>query len=106
MQRVIALELNEDVKTYSQWKLDPRWAGFFRDFRVRIESGLEPNGRVRDVFFSIRRLMKKTGQKCLYFTQGKAEADSTVFGTVFQVRCCCAVLFFHCVDSRAERKAN
>ena len=94
MQRVNALELNEDAKTYSQWILDPRWAGFFRDFRVRIERGLAPNGRVRDVFFSIRRLMKKTGQKCLYFTQGKAEADSTVFGTVFQVRCCCAVLLF------------
>ena len=29
-----------------------------------------------------------------FFTQGTAEVDTTVFGTVLQVRCCCAVLLF------------
>ena len=92
MQRVNALELNEDVKTYRQWKLDPRWAGFFRDFRVRIESGLAPNGRVKDAFLSIRNFMKQSKQSTLYFTQETVDVDTTVSGTVFQVRCCCAVL--------------
>jgi len=65
VQRVAALELNSNVKPYRQWIIDPRWAGFFRDFRLRIMSGLAPNGRVRDAFLSIRHFMKQSRQSCL-----------------------------------------
>jgi hypothetical protein len=34
VQRVAALELNNTVKPYRDGILDPRWAGFFKDFRV------------------------------------------------------------------------
>jgi hypothetical protein len=94
VQRVGALELNAAVKPYREWITDPRWAGFFKDFRSRIRSGLAPNGRVRDAFLSIRHFMKKSNQSLLYFTQETVDADTAVSGTVFQVRCCCAVLLF------------
>jgi hypothetical protein len=94
VQRVAALELNPTVLRYRVWILDPRWASFFRDFRVRIVHSLAPNGRVRDVFLSIRQFMMENKQKCLYFTQQTVDVDTTVFGTVFQVRCCCAALLF------------
>jgi hypothetical protein len=94
VQRDNPLELNVAVKPYHEWIIDPRWAGFFQDFRLRIKRGLAPNGRVRDAFLNIRRFMRKTGHNYLYFTQETADVDITVFGTVFQVRCCCAVLLF------------
>ncbi len=38
--------------------------------------------------------MKQSQQSCIYFTQETVDADTKVIGTVYQVRCCCAVLFF------------
>jgi len=93
VQRVGALEPNNEILPNSKWILDPRWAGFFVDFNFRIQRGLAPYGRVRDVFFNILRFIRTRNSKRLYFTQGTVEKDTTVFGTVFQVHCCCAVLF-------------
>ena len=42
---------------------------------------------VRDAFLSIRQFMRQSGQSSLYFTQETVDVDTTVFGTVFQVRC-------------------
>lgn len=36
---------------YRDWILDPRWAGFSRDFSVRIERGLAPNLMFFGMFF-------------------------------------------------------
>ena len=38
--------------------------------------------------------MRQSRQSCIYFTQETVDVDTEVFGTVFQVRCCCAVLLF------------
>ena len=38
--------------------------------------------------------MKQSRQSVLYFTQETVDVDTAVSGTVFQVRCCCAVLLF------------
>jgi hypothetical protein len=38
--------------------------------------------------------MRQSRQSCLFFTQETVDADTEVHGTVYQVRCCCAVLFF------------
>ena len=94
VQHVAALELNGAVKPYREWTIDPRWAGFFKDFRVRMKINLAPNGRVRDAFLSIRQFMRQSRQSCLYFTLETVDVDSALSGTVFQVRCCCAVLLF------------
>ncbi len=108
VQRTAALELNGAVKIkpYREWIIDPRWAGFFEDFRRRIRSGMAPNGRVRDAFLSIRSLMKQSGLSILYFTQETVDVDTAVSGTVFRVRCLLRCAVVHGVNSRAERKSN
>jgi len=106
VQRVGALEPNNEILPNSKWIRDPRCAGFFKDFHVRITRGLAPNGRVRDVFFQHSTVHEDKQSETPVFHAGNGgfRHHSVWHCVLGALLLRCAV--FYCVDSRAEWKSN
>lgn len=103
--RKSALDVNPTAMSYINWRKEPVWAAFCKDFIARYKGQKPPDGRVGDAWLSISSFMETVnGNRRLFFIQETLHSKQRVQGFVFQVRCCCAVLLLCALLIRVQRK--